>query len=141
MTEDMSPASGFSAKALPMHAPKQIKAIERHKTNRWFMNWTSSQLLLIRLCRFKIFALCITTLRITTLPTKGAGTLRRAVRGRAFVKIPGGRHMECAYYLISGGRHMECAYYFGYFDFCRMCHYAPYLPSRPALAMAKVIKY
>jgi len=31
-------------------------------------------------------------------PAKGAGTLRRAVRSQAFAKIPGGRHMECAYY-------------------------------------------
>jgi hypothetical protein len=55
-----------------------------------------------------------------TQPTKGAGTLRRAVRRQAFARIPGGRHMECAYYFdIPGGRHMECAYYF---DFCRLCH-------------------
>jgi len=33
-----------------------------------------------------------------TEPTKGAGTFRRAVRGQAFAKIPGGRHMECVYY-------------------------------------------
>jgi hypothetical protein len=60
------------------------------------------------------------------LPTKGAGTLRRAVRSRAFAGIPGGRHMECAYYFeIPGGRHMECAYYF---DFCRLC--PVWLPSR-----------
>jgi len=26
--------------------------------------------------------------------------------------------MECAFYFIPGGRHMECAYYF---DFCRLC--------------------
>jgi hypothetical protein len=51
--------------------------------------------------------------------------------------IPGGRHMECAYYFVDGtwnvpttlwtahgmclllcGRHMECAYYF---DFGRLC--------------------
>ena len=38
-------------------------------------------------------------------PKKVAGTLRRAVRSRAFAKIPGGWHMECAYY----------------FDFCRLC--------------------
>jgi hypothetical protein len=31
-----------------------------------------------------------------------AGTLRRAVRRRSFVKIPGGRHMECAYYFVDG---------------------------------------
>ena len=36
---------------------------------------------------------------------KVAGTLRRAVRSRAFTGIPGGRHMECAYY----------------FDFGRLC--------------------
>ena len=35
-------------------------------------------------------------------PTKGAGTLRRAVRSQAFAKILGGRHMECAYYLVDG---------------------------------------
>jgi hypothetical protein len=47
------------------------------------------------------------------LPTKGAGTLRRAVRSFAFARILGGRHMECTYYFeILGGRHMECAYYF-----------------------------
>jgi hypothetical protein len=59
-----------------------------------------------------------------------AGTLRRAVRRQAFAKIPGGRHMECAYYFVDGtwnvpttlwtahgmclllcGRHIECAYY------------------------------
>ncbi len=40
-----------------------------------------------------------------TQPTKGAGTLRRAVRGQAFARILGGRHMECAYY----------------FDFGRLC--------------------
>jgi hypothetical protein len=40
-----------------------------------------------------------------TQPTKGAGTLRRAVRSPAFARILGGRHMECAYY----------------FDFCRLC--------------------
>ena len=33
-----------------------------------------------------------------TQPTKGAGTLRRAVRRQVFARIPGGRHMECAYY-------------------------------------------
>ena len=33
-----------------------------------------------------------------TQPTKGAGTLRRAVRRQAFARIPGGRHMECTYY-------------------------------------------
>ena len=38
---------------------------------------------------------------------KVAGTLRRAVRSRAFTGIPGGRHMECAYY----------------FDFGRLCQY------------------
>jgi hypothetical protein len=38
-------------------------------------------------------------------PTKGPGTLRRAVRRQAFAKILGGRHMECAYY----------------FDFGRLC--------------------
>ena len=32
------------------------------------------------------------------LPTKGAGTLRRAVRSQAIARILGGRHMECAYY-------------------------------------------
>ena len=32
-----------------------------------------------------------------TLPTKAAGTLRPAVRGRAFARILGGRHRECAY--------------------------------------------
>jgi len=48
---------------------------------------------------------------IVTQPTKGAGTLRRAVRSEAFARIPGGRHMECAYYFrIPGGRHMECTY-------------------------------
>ena len=31
-------------------------------------------------------------------PTKGAGTLRRAVPRQAFDRILGGRHMECAYY-------------------------------------------
>jgi len=31
-------------------------------------------------------------------PSKGAGTLRRAVRRQAFARILGGRHMECAYY-------------------------------------------
>jgi hypothetical protein len=31
-----------------------------------------------------------------------AGTLRRAVRRQAFAKIPGGRHMECAYYFVDG---------------------------------------
>ena len=64
---------------------------------------------------------------------KVAGTLRRAVRSRAFAGIPGGRHMECAYYF--GGRHMECAYYFGGrhvecasdFDVCRLC--PVWLPS------------
>ena len=35
---------------------------------------------------------------LRTQPTKVAGTLRRAVRSQAFAKIPGGRHMECAYY-------------------------------------------
>ncbi len=47
-------------------------------------------------------------------PTKGAGTLRRAVRSQTFARILGGRHMECAYYFarILGGRHVECAYYF-----------------------------
>ncbi len=30
--------------------------------------------------------------------SKVAGTLRRAVRSRAFARIPGGRHMECAYF-------------------------------------------
>jgi len=33
----------------------------------------------------------------THQPTKVASTLRRAVRSEAFGKIPGGRHMECAY--------------------------------------------
>ncbi len=33
-----------------------------------------------------------------TLPTKVAGTLRRAVRWSEFTMIPGERHMECAYY-------------------------------------------
>ena len=52
---------------------------------------------------------------------KVAGTLRHAVRSRAFAKLLGGRHMECAYYFdILGGRHMECAYYF---DFGRLCQY------------------
>jgi hypothetical protein len=37
-----------------------------------------------------------------TQPTKGAGTLRRAVRSQAFDRIPGGRHMECAYYFWEG---------------------------------------
>ena len=41
----------------------------------------------------------------TTLPTKVAGTHRRAVRSQTFARAPGGRHMECAYY----------------FDFCRLC--------------------
>ena len=31
-------------------------------------------------------------------PTKGGGTLRRAVRSQAFARILGGRHVECAYY-------------------------------------------
>ena len=35
-------------------------------------------------------------------PTKGAGTLRRAVRNQAFARILGGRHMECAYYFVDG---------------------------------------
>ncbi len=35
-------------------------------------------------------------------PKKAAGTLRRAVRSRAFAMIPGGRHMECAYYFVDG---------------------------------------
>jgi hypothetical protein len=34
---------------------------------------------------------------------KGACTLRRAVRSHAFAKIPGGRHMECAYYYLVDG--------------------------------------
>jgi hypothetical protein len=34
--------------------------------------------------------------------TKVAGTLRRAVRSQAFTRIPGGRHMECAYYFVDG---------------------------------------
>ncbi len=38
-------------------------------------------------------------------PTKVAGTLRRAVRGSELTRIPGERHMDCAYY----------------FDFCRLC--------------------
>ena len=37
-------------------------------------------------------------LSLTEQPTKGAGTLRRAVRSQAFDRILGGRHMECAYY-------------------------------------------
>ena len=37
-----------------------------------------------------------------TEATKGAGTLRRAVRSQAFAKILGGRHMECAYYFVNG---------------------------------------
>jgi len=40
--------------------------------------------------------LCLST--DLTQPTKGAGTLRRAIRSQAFARIPGGRHMECAYY-------------------------------------------
>jgi hypothetical protein len=32
------------------------------------------------------------------LPTKGAGTLRRAICSQAIARILGGRHMECAYY-------------------------------------------
>ena len=47
----------------------------------------------------------ITRQNAKTQQTKGAGTLRRAVRSRAFAGIPGGRHMECAYT----------------FDFCRLC--------------------
>jgi hypothetical protein len=39
---------------------------------------------------------------ILTPPTKGAGTLRRAERSQAFTRIPGGRHMECAYYFVDG---------------------------------------
>ena len=39
---------------------------------------------------------------LLTQPTKGAGTLRRAVRSQAFAKILGGRHMECAYYFDFG---------------------------------------
>ena len=35
-----------------------------------------------------------------TRPTKGAGTLRFAVRSHAFAKILSGRHMECAYYFV-----------------------------------------
>jgi hypothetical protein len=35
-------------------------------------------------------------------PTIVAGTLRRAVRSLAFARIPGGRHMECAYYFVDG---------------------------------------
>ena len=35
-------------------------------------------------------------------PTKGAGTLRRAVRSQAFARVLGGRHMECAYYFDFG---------------------------------------
>ena len=46
-----------------------------------------------------------------TQPTKGAGTLRRAVRSQAFARILGGRHMECAYYV----------------DFCRLCRVHTYL--------------
>jgi hypothetical protein len=38
-------------------------------------------------------------------PTKGAGTLRRAVRSQAFAWILGGRHMECAYYFDFKNRH------------------------------------
>ena len=37
-----------------------------------------------------------------TQQTKGAGTLRRAVRSQAFDRILGGRHMECAYYYVDG---------------------------------------
>jgi hypothetical protein len=37
-----------------------------------------------------------------TQPTKVAGTLRRAVRIRVFARIPGGRHIECAYYFVDG---------------------------------------
>jgi hypothetical protein len=39
---------------------------------------------------------------LSNQPTKVAGTLRRAVRSQAFAKIPGGRHMECAYYFVDG---------------------------------------
>ena len=39
---------------------------------------------------------------ILTPHTKGARTLRRAVRSQAITKIPGGRHMECAYYFVDG---------------------------------------
>ena len=42
---------------------------------------------------------------VTFVRKKVAGTLRRAVRSLAFTRIPGGRHMECAYD----------------FDFCRLC--------------------
>ena len=28
--------------------------------------------------------------------------LRRAVRSQAFARIPGGRHLECAYYRVDG---------------------------------------
>ena len=55
-----------------------------------------------------------TTHSHATQPTKGAGTLRRAVRSHAFVRILGGRqdsrwtaHGMCL--LLCGG-HMECAY-------------------------------
>jgi hypothetical protein len=52
---------------------------------------------------------------------KVAGTLRRAVRRHACARIPGGRHMECAYY----------------FDSCRLCRkkvlttLAVMLPQKP----------
>jgi hypothetical protein len=37
-----------------------------------------------------------------TQPTKGAGTLRHAVRSRVFAGILGGRHMEFAYTFVDG---------------------------------------
>ena len=69
---------------------------------------------------YAYLALCKNAVHVLFLPsgvprpTKGAGTLRRAVRSQTFAGILGGRHMECAYYFarILGGRHMECAYYF-----------------------------
>ena len=46
--------------------------------------------------------------------TKVAGTLRRAVRSQAFAKIPGGRHMECAYYLVDGTWNVPTALWTAY---------------------------
>ena len=46
-------------------------------------------------------------------PAKGAGTLRRAVRSQAFAKIPGGRHMECAYYFVDGTWNVPTTLTFG----------------------------
>jgi hypothetical protein len=53
----------------------------------------------------------------STQRTKGAGTFHRAVRSQAFARIPGGRHMECAYYFVDGTWNMPTCY----FEFCRMC--------------------